>query len=668
MSEAEWIGADELAGLAAISPQAARKALKQHSWRGGGLTVRMLPGRGGRSGLRYEVSVASLPDDLQLRHRQSLAAELDLSILRSDEAAAEWRTWWGATLGPALAHRKGTKARAAAIEAIAGRMHVTPNGLTKHFNKRSIQRWLTRFERDGAAGLQKHARRDRGQKRVAISARWDKAVPFDDDARDRIAGAVRAKVRSLWRSGAALSMVLRYGSEELLKLTHDEGFDASWRQLRDVCELPRAFVAGERHYRKAHQLERDRKAFEDTKPRVRRTRAGLEPSQLVVGDVHHLDIYVRRDDGRLATPKMVGWLDFATLRFFGTVFLPEVNPATNRSRSMTNAHVIVSFIDMVKAWGFPAMLYLDNGSEYNFADFIDDALKLSGDGFRIVDRASAIVRAKPYNAPAKVIEGIFGVLERGYFSGIPGWIGGDRMASKVANVGRAPEPFSGSLKDLDDAIQAMIAVYNTERQRRADTSPNEHFAKAVATGWQRTEVDPFALRVAFSTTETRRVVQGAVSVGGRYWTCPELQAFTGDKVSVLIPKYEDWSFLPLKDEAGRWLGNAIEDRPFAALDPEGAREADRRSRRAVAALRQLGAAVPRIDLVGEAIASVALAPPVPQAPTGAVVSLAADHAAIGRALIEGNEAREGRRQDKVDRDQAARLALIDKRRRAVNRG
>lgn len=126
MSEAEWIGAYTLATLASISPQAARKALKQRSWRGRGLTVRMLPGRGGRSGLRYEVAVASLPDDLQLRHRQALAAELDPSILRSDEAAAAWRTWWGVvTLGPALAHRKGTKARAGAIAAIASRMHAT---------------------------------------------------------------------------------------------------------------------------------------------------------------------------------------------------------------------------------------------------------------------------------------------------------------------------------------------------------------------------------------------------------------------------------------------------------------------------------------------------------------------------------------------------------------
>ena len=193
--------------------------------------------------------------------------------------------------------------------------------------------------------------------------------------------------------------------------------------------------------------------------------------------------------------------------------------------------------------------------------------------------APAIIRAKPYNAPAKVIEGVFGVLERVYFSGLPGYIGGDRMASKVANVGRV-QPFPGALADLDRAVQAMIAVYNTERHRRDDRSPADLFHEAVTGGWQRTDLDPFALRVAFSTSETRRVVQGHFRQRSLL-DLSQLQSYLGDTVTVLIPKFEDWSLLPLKDEAGRWLGHAVEDRPYAFLDAAGAREADRRSRRAV---------------------------------------------------------------------------------------
>ena len=661
----EWIGLVDLAHLGGVSGQRLRAILsRSKSWRGADLVVRTVTGRGGRSGLRYEVRVDSLPLDLQLRHRHQLAAELDPSILRSDEGANDWRDWWANTLGPVLAHRPRTAERAAAIKAIADRLHFTPDGVSRLYDERTIRRWLARFDREGAAGLQKRARRDRGLTRVTISGRWDAGVAFDAETRDRIAGATRDKVRSLWRSGASLSMVLRYGSEELLKLTQSAGCDLSYRELRAVCELPRAFVNAERHHRKVHQFERDRKAFEDQRPRIRRTRAGLLPMQLIVGDVHHLDVYVRREDGRLATPKLVAWLDQATMRVFGSLFLPDINPDTNRSRSMTNAHVIASFIDMVKAWGFPSMLYLDHGSEYSWADFIDDALKLASNGFQIVDRSSAIIRAKPYNAPAKVIEGVFGVLERVYFSGLPGYIGGDRMKSKVANVGRAPEPFPGTLTDLDRAVQAMIAVYNTERHRRDDRSPADLYHDAVTAGWQRTDLDPFALRVAFSTSETRRVVQGAISVNGRHWTCPELQSYLGDTVTVLIPKFEDWSLLPLKDDAGRWLGHAVEDRPYAFLDPAGAREADRRSRRAVSAVRRLGSAVPRIDLVGEAIASAALAPPTPPVPVRAVVSISEEHAAIGRAFVESNAARERRQLDNVDREQKARLALIAKRKRA----
>ena len=58
------------------------------------------------------------------------------------------------------------------------------------------------------------------------------------------------------------------------------------------------------------------------------------------------------------------------------------------------------------AWGLPSALYLDNGSEYRWADFVDDAMKLIARVTFTDDRDSRVVRARPYNAPAKAIEGI----------------------------------------------------------------------------------------------------------------------------------------------------------------------------------------------------------------------------------------------------------------------
>lgn len=677
MGGADWIGTDALASLAGISPQKARSALHRsligHTWRGAVLVVRTVPGRGGRSGLRYEVRVDSLPLDLQLRHRQLTAAELDPSVLRSDEAASEWRTWWAVTLGPALAHRRRSQERASEIAALAGHMHFTPDGLSRLYDERTLRRWLARFEAGGAAGLHKRARRDRGRRRIIISARWDQAVAFDEPTRQRIAGEILDKVRRLWRSGYVLSKVIRYASEELLKLTQGAGFEGGHRELRRVCELPRGFVQPYRHLAKVARYERDRKAHEDAKPRVTRTIEGLSPFALVFGDVHPLDIVVRREDGRTAWPRLIAWYDAATHLIFVTVVLPEVNPKTGRMLGITNADVIASFIAMATHWGLPRRLYLDNGKEFNFADFIADAMELIGKGLDDIDAFDGrgpVIRAKPYNAAAKTIEGIFGVLERNYFSEIPGWTGGDRTNQKTANVGREPDPFPGTIGELTDLIQAHLQVYHSQPQRGAlkGQSPRQALQAAIDAGWRRVEIDPRALRLPFSTEEPRSVIQGRISARGQNWTCPELLDYLGRKVSVRLPKYEDWLELPVHGDDGRLLGYAVPDTPFHMLDRKGSREASRREGRQRAEIVRLGKSILRINPIEQVLASAAIAGPLPAMPSDGVVTMSGEATELGRRLAETPNQRRDRRAEEASRRQAERLAIIDREKKRRSHG
>ncbi len=91
-------------------------------------------------------------------------------------------------------------------------------------------------------------------------------------------------------------------------------------------------------------------------------------------------------------------------------------------------------------WGLPGTLYLDNGGEYNWSKFIDDAMQL-GDMtvLQSIDknaRLSSIVKAMPYNAAAKPIEGLFGSLEQGVLSSIPG----ASLTICVCTAGADPPP------------------------------------------------------------------------------------------------------------------------------------------------------------------------------------------------------------------------------------
>lgn len=668
-----WIDVATFAELADVSMRRARAAIAQSKWRSNSLVVRRVPGRGGRSGLHYEVLLSSLPQAVQESYRQQECAPTS-TTLRGDASADAERSWRFNVIEPALAHPRGSKARGAAVRAISTNTHLSRQGKPVRLSERTIHRWLSQFEQRGIGGLQRTARMDQGRRRVLISRLWDRTVPFETDVRLAIAQKTTEHVRGLWRSGAVLSMVLRMGSEGLMKATREAGFDPGDRALRRVCTLPRRFVEPHAHLRKIHRFERDRKAHEDAKPRIRRTRTALCPMELVVGDVHHLDIYLRHEDGRLATPKMIGWLDFGTMRLFASFVLCPISSATNRSESIRNEHVIASFISMTQhpEWGMPRSLYLDNGSEYNFADFIDDALKLVADDG--LSRLSPIIRAKPYNAPAKAIEGVFGLLERNYFSQVPGWIGGDRTNAKTSNVGRLPVPFPGSIVELEGVLRAYLTLYETQPQSGdlQGRSPRDVFFESTTDGWHRIDVDPFALRVAFSTEETRTVRQGSINVGGRRWTCPELQSYLGDQITVLIPKYEDWLSLPLRDDHGRWLGNAVPDQAYHPLDPEGARETAKRSRRFETAVRTMGRTLPRRDLVGEAIASAALVPDLPVPRSEAVVKLRSDAAAIGRAIEETPKQRRARERAELERDHEIELerserSLIAARRAADKR-
>ncbi|MFC7663317.1 hypothetical protein ACFQWF_12070 [Methylorubrum suomiense] len=118
---------------------------------------------------------------------------------------------------------------------------------------------------------------------------------------------------------------------------------------------------------------------------------------LVLGDVHHTDTLIERADGTTATPKLIAWKDVGTRRVRWDVVLCDAGT------SIRNADLIASFLNMVRdpAWGMSAMLYLDNGSEYLFAEFLKDAMQLTGFRGELLDHGSPIVKARPYNAQAK---------------------------------------------------------------------------------------------------------------------------------------------------------------------------------------------------------------------------------------------------------------------------
>ncbi len=614
-----------------------------------------------------------MPADLQQRHRELLAAEMGAISLRSDPDANASRNFIWQLIEPAARHRSGTRGRAGAVAEITSRTYLFPGDTTpRTVSTATLRRWLSRYDRGGHAGLQKRARRDRGERHGLVSLRWNRATAeLPELVRQDIAEQLRMYVRGLFKAGESGVSLQRLATFKLCELTSQAGYRSG--DLGGVCCVPRAFIDPERVYAKVHEFRTDRKSYMDhAAPRIMRTRVGLSPMDCVVGDIHPVDILVRRNDGSIATFRAIAWLDLATNRVWMDLVLLA------KGEGIRNAHVIVSFRRMVAAWGAPRALYLDNGSEYNWAPFIDDALRLidrsSGRSFIGEigggDRLSQIVRALPYNASAKPIEGIFAVLERNHFSRVPGWIGGDRMRKKSANVGQEPEPFDGSPDECRALILSALDYYHNMPQRGSlnGRSPNGALADAIAAGWGTVAVDPDAFAIAFSTEARRTVQQGRIRHAGKLWTCPEIVTFQGDTLIVRIPKFEEWSRLPLFNEAGELIGFAEPDIAYGFLDDAGAIDAHARRKAHRGAVIALGRSAPEIDPLAERAKLLSNQPPAAAPPIVATVGASSEAARIAAGLRETPADRKDRRAREIDTNQAEALRLAEKRQRMVNRG
>ena len=520
-----FITSRQFSGLTGLKKRAAVQALagchEGKAWREHALIVVTQRGRGGCAGRSYLVRVDSLPPDLRQRAEAMFGippditapaaalpapatgtalaapdvAPLALPVIAAGAVAATRRwEWVMAIIRPALALPEGSRERAEMIRRLTQQNLPMPSGDTQQFSKTTLYRWIAEYEKKGLGGLERKGRSDRGRTRVLISRLWDKVVPFPDKVKKRIAANLDTYVKSVWakagggkgrgsaKTGGGWNNVCNLARKELVKMTRAAGLDLPMNQLLGLCAVPRRFAEQHRNYAIIALKNNDAKAFFDTAlPRTRRTREGMVPMELVVGDVHKLDIYLRRVDGSLYTPYLIAWSDVATNRIRWTVVFPE------KGRGIRQEDVIKSFIEMVQdpEWGMPQALYLDNGSEYFKMNFINDAMRLTACtqdkdfrvGFTSDDpeisnlveeaksaRRKAVVNAQPYNAPAKPIEGLFAVLEGGPFAMVPGWIGGNRMKAKTKNVGHEPHVYPGQPSDLVNALTACSDFYHTKDQ------------------------------------------------------------------------------------------------------------------------------------------------------------------------------------------------------------
>ncbi|RQW43880.1 helix-turn-helix domain-containing protein [Novosphingobium sp. LASN5T] len=610
-----WLSVEEFAELSGVPVRTARyhvhQAVQGRSSRKFRLVFRHKYGRGGKSGQRYEVLLSSLPEQLQATFNAA-SKPSSLPMLPVPAAAAPYRPSMledpkyvqqalerYALIEPALQHPPRSSGRRKAIKEAAERERV---------NVRTIERWIAGFEKHGVSGVVRKVHANAGERRVHISRVFDNAyvaAGYDPALLPQLGDAFDLWCKSFWASRAADAGTPQVATTAL------------W-EFRKQCEaqgiiLPdAAYKASDEHvnrwrgHEKVNTMRTDAKRFADELPRISRDSTALAPMEVVVIDVHHMNVPVTRPDGTMAWPKIVGFMDAGTSRFFAHIVLCEARTSIRRE------HVIEGFIAMATApeWGFPQTLYLDNGSENGALDRILPALEM------VNNRAGReIVKALPYNAPAKPIEPLFARLNRYCFSALEGYAGDDRMKKKTQNVGKEVIPYQGPWAQFLEDCHGLLAFFHQKEMggQWGGRSPNQVFQDKVDAGWRPIMPDPLALDAAFCEREDRILSRGGLRIDGKVYTHYALLSLTkGTTVQVAIPWRKAEAPIAFLPDLGPV--RLTEDYQYAMRDPAGAvASAQRKSthRRAVremarevmpvdpvATLREIGAAAPKPQVPG----------------------------------------------------------------------
>lgn len=498
---------------------------------------------------------------------------------------------------------------------IKGRAAVAQHARSLGTTAATLYRHLATYKKGGVQALSGPTRSDKGQARTYIGADFDALMNecgISKEKQAEIATELVAVVRGLWaqHSRGSARQVALLAAAHLHGRVVAAGMPKTLAQqtLKREWAVPRRFVRDQRQYAVIALAERDAKGFYDRVcTSVSRSRAQLEPGDVVFGDVSPADIPVLRPDGTQGWARLIAWRDAASNAMHVTGYLAD------RGEGVRREHVALSFSSMCQhaPWGLPKRLYLDNGSEYNWAEMITAWQRLTAFTAGVfggtwlssaLDEVGKVWRTEPYKPRAKLIEGGFGQLLH-FMGWHPCFAGSDRMTKKTRALGQPIE--ATPLADLRGFLGQAVQLYNCTPQsgpHMRGRSPMEVMADFQNAGFARVVVDGDALAMSFSESEQRLVHGGQVDFGGWRYYAPELVQFEGTRVLVSWARHAPDAAYIFHPRTYAFVTAALPLPVFGFADVEGAKTATRLAKQAkqvVEVMRGQCAWLEPRDLMGE---------------------------------------------------------------------
>lgn len=594
------VSSAEFAEAIGVCERVARRHLAKGSYLGEPLPAIQLPARrGGKRGTAWALRLEGCSDSL----RAKIEAQLDLSSTEIEgpvkspfKALPKDRHYIIAQdkariIAPILATAKGSAERTEAFRQVAGAAFHVIGGVKRPVAENTLRDWVRQREQN-PTDLVPNSRSDAGEARVLISRAWDKGCGLPDHLKAVIAQQLERTARGLIGLGRSGLQTRKLCAQELMKATVEAGAKLPKAQLRALCKISQRWVDRFRDMKAVHLVNRDHKAHSDRHEYHVRLGLTRRPMEVLMGDVHHISLTISDaisspdEQVRLAGYRaiaagkqkvkalIIAWMDGSSGYIWATPVI------CGPGQSVTTQDVARSLWAVLSCpfGGMPREFRIDNGSEFKAMDECVQRFIVMADMAGL-----GVVTCRPYHPEGKArLEGAFGIIQKSFFSALPGFNGGDPMNPRMAGRGKPVPAYERGVDRLVADIQLSVQQYNGTAQGEASQlkglSPKGMLERKIEeTGWsaQRIE-DPDMFDLVFSREALRDVRQGSVTIGGKQYSGKILAELIGHKqVSFLVPLRDpEGSILFTRVEgegdARRLVVHRLHSETFDLADPAGA--------------------------------------------------------------------------------------------------
>ena len=451
-----WLATKEAAELLGYSERAIRNKAKN-----GEYVYRYIPSSTGRGGRKMEISMESLPEQVQKAYHNQTNGDSQF-VVNTDYTSTN-------------AQKKKGELRALAVSEY------------RKFEKKAIKGGMTR-KGDIRAAFVNQWNKEHGDFQLTSKSLYDWQKKSKSGQVEKLTdkrGGYNRGQSSIPKDYMELfdSLYLQQTKPSIESCFRDVQMEAN--RNGDVIPGIKAFRNYVRNMDKAMciRAREGQKAFDDKcMPYIERDYSLLHPNQFWVSDHHLWDIFVRVPDNKggwkLERPWGSYWMDMRTRKIMSSII---------RTESPNSDVVLCSFGLGVEHFGIPNGVRLDNGKDYKARDMFypEGHYIVSEDDERKIFRSLAsnlqidVTYAIPYNAKAKPIERVFNTFEEQLGKKYPSYAG--------SNAKQRPE----DLKELDimDVItleefiehhnRYVYEIYNNAKHSgdaMGGKSPNQAYA------------------------------------------------------------------------------------------------------------------------------------------------------------------------------------------------